>query len=220
MSKVVLVLVGMVTPILVGLVPPAIAQDTAPVVPAPSVIPTPEATPTPERSPQPEAAPPPADLPILPPITSNEDLYKLRNGFPARPLDETEMLRLEITLSRRQAALYRGNTLLKTYPIAVGKPGWETPTGTFKVENKIKDPSWVSPSSKDLVIPGGDPENPLGRFWIGFWTNGKSWIGFHGTPSPQSVGRAASHGCIRMHHHDVEDLFQQVAIGTPVKVLP
>lgn len=220
MSKVGLVLVGMVTPILVGLVLPAIAQDTSPVVPAPPVVPTPEATITPERSPQSDAAPPASNLPILPPITSNEDLYKLRNGFPARLPDETEMLRLEITLSRRQVALYRGNTLLKTYPIAVGKPGWETPTGTFKVENKIKDPSWMNPSSHDMVIPGGDPENPLGRFWIGFWTNGKSWIGFHGTPKPQSVGRAASHGCIRMHHQDIEDLFQQVAIGTPVKVLP
>ncbi len=130
-----------------------------------------------------------------------------------------EVLRLEISLSRRQVALYRGETVVKTYPIAVGRPGWETPTGTFKVETKIKDPAWIHPLEKGVTIPGGDPENPLGRFWIGFWTDGKNWIGFHGTPNPKSVGTAASHGCIRMFNKDVEELFSQVNVGTEVRVV-
>ena len=128
-------------------------------------------------------------------------------------------LRLEISRSRRQVTLYRGDTAVKKYPIAVGRPGWETPLGTFKVRQKFKNPTWVHPLEKGVVIPGGDPENPLGRYWIGFWTDGKNWIGFHGTPNPKSVGRPASHGCIRMYNKDVEELFQQVSLGTVVTVI-
>lgn len=145
-----------------------------------------------------------AALPPLPPINFSE-------------LDET--LRLEIRLSRRQVALFKGEKVLKTYPIAVGRPGWETPTGTFKVQQMFKNPTWVHPLQKGVVIPGGDPENPLGRFWIGFWTDGKNWIGFHGTPNPKSVGTAASHGCIRMYNQDIEELFKQVSLGTVVTVV-
>ena len=131
----------------------------------------------------------------------------------------TQALRLEIHLSRRQVVLYRGETPLKTYAIAVGRPGWETPVGKYEVKQMIKNPTWVHPLEKDVVIPGGDPENPLGRYWIGFWTDGKNWIGFHGTPTPRSVGRAASHGCVRMYNRDVEELFKQVTVGTVVTVV-
>jgi lipoprotein-anchoring transpeptidase ErfK/SrfK len=129
-----------------------------------------------------------------------------------------EALRLEIRLSQRQVTVYRGSQQIKSYPIAVGRPGWETPTGDFKVMEMVKDPAWVHPF-KGVRIAGGDPENPLGRRWIGFWTDGKNWIGFHGTPNPQSVGKASSHGCIRMHNKDVEELFQKVSLGTVVRVV-
>ncbi len=132
---------------------------------------------------------------------------------------DTQALRLEIRLSRRKVTLYRGNTVVKSYAIAVGRPGWETPMGTYEVKQMIKNPTWVHPLEKGVVIPGGDPENPLGHYWIGFWTDGKNWIGFHGTPTPRSVGKAASHGCIRMYNKDVEDLFKQVTLGTVVTVV-
>jgi lipoprotein-anchoring transpeptidase ErfK/SrfK len=83
----------------------------------------------------------------------------------------------------------------------------------------VKNPTWINPLKKGISIPGGDPENPLGRFWIGFWTDGKNWIGFHGTPNQKSVGTAASHGCIRMYNKDVEELFKKVSLGTEVKVV-
>lgn len=137
-----------------------------------------------------------------------------------KPTNSTEPLRLEIRLSRRQVTLYQGSTRVKSYPIAVGRKGWETPTGTFKVMQLFRDPAWAHPLKKGIVIPGGDPENPLGRFWIGFWTDGKNWIGFHGTPTPKSVGTAASHGCIRMYNKDITELFPQVSAGTPVTVVP
>ncbi len=130
----------------------------------------------------------------------------------------TQLKRLEISLSRRQLTLYSDNLPIKTYPIAVGRSGWETPMGNFKVIEKLKNPRWINPLTKES-IPGGDPENPLGNYWIGFWTNGKQWIGFHGTPNPNSVGTAASHGCIQMYNKDIEDLFHQVTPGTPVNVV-
>ncbi|MEI2577558.1 L,D-transpeptidase [Scytonema sp. PRP1] len=126
---------------------------------------------------------------------------------------------LKISLSRRQVTLYRGKTEIKSYPIAVGRRGWQTPIGNFRVREMLENPTWIHPLKKGIAIPGGDPENPLGRYWIGFWTNGKNWIGFHGTPNPESVGKAVSHGCIRMYNKDVEELFSQVRIGTPVTVV-
>jgi lipoprotein-anchoring transpeptidase ErfK/SrfK len=128
-------------------------------------------------------------------------------------------MRLEISRSKRRVTLYQGDVAVKSYAIAVGKSGWETPLGTWRVQQKLRNPRWIHPLTGESV-KGGDPENPLGRYWIGFWTNGKNWIGFHGTPNPESVGRAASHGCVRMYDRDVEELFQTVSLGTPVKVTP
>jgi lipoprotein-anchoring transpeptidase ErfK/SrfK len=129
----------------------------------------------------------------------------------------SQPMRLEIRLKQRRVNVYQGDAKVKSYPIAVGKAGWETPTGTYQVRQMIRNPAWVHPL-KGYTIPSGDPENPLGRFWIGFWTDGKNWIGFHGTPNPESVGTAASHGCIRMYNRDVEELFGKVRLGTEVVV--
>ncbi|NDJ17578.1 L,D-transpeptidase [Myxacorys almedinensis] len=126
-------------------------------------------------------------------------------------------LRLEIQLSQRRVTLYQGNTTLKSYPIAVGRPGWETPKGTYKVQQRIQNPAWIHPMTGEKV-KGGDPENPLGNYWLGFWTDGRNWIGFHGTPTPKSVGTAASHGCIRMYNQDISELFAKIPLGTEVTV--
>ncbi|MBW4648473.1 MAG: L,D-transpeptidase [Kastovskya adunca ATA6-11-RM4] len=127
--------------------------------------------------------------------------------------------RLELSLSRRQVTLYQGTTPIKSYPVAVGRPGWETPTGNFQVRQMLRNPTWIHPWT-DKAIPGGDPKNPLGRYWIGFWTDGNNWIGFHGTPNPETVGTAASHGCVRMYNKDIEELFNQVDMETVVTVIP
>lgn len=127
-------------------------------------------------------------------------------------------IRLEVKLGDRQVRLYRGNTLLKHYPIGIGRPGWETPTGNFLVGQKKRNPAWISPFTNE-EIPANDPRNPLGGYWIGFWTDGTNWIGFHGTPDLRTIGRAASHGCLHMRQNDLRDLFAQVQMGTPVKVV-
>jgi L,D-transpeptidase ErfK/SrfK len=126
-------------------------------------------------------------------------------------------IRLELNLSQRQVTFFRANQPIKSYPVAIGRPGWETPTGTFKLETMYRNPKWINPFTGEL-IPGGDTDNPLGRRWMGFWTDGHNWAGFHGTNSVTSIGTAASHGCVRMFEKDIEELFERVAVGTPVTV--
>jgi lipoprotein-anchoring transpeptidase ErfK/SrfK len=130
-----------------------------------------------------------------------------------------EPLRLELNLSQRRVTLFKDGKAFKSYPVAVGRPGWETPTGNFKIETMYKNPKWVNPFTGELV-PGGAADNPLGRRWMGFWTDKKNWAGFHGTNSVSSIGTAASHGCVRMFEKDIEELFELVAVGTPLKVKP
>jgi lipoprotein-anchoring transpeptidase ErfK/SrfK len=124
--------------------------------------------------------------------------------------------RLVIKVSERRVYVYQEDKVLTSYPIAVGKKGWETPLGDFKIITKILNPSWQSPWNGKIIPPGAD--NPLGDRWIGFWSDGKDTIGFHGTPAENTVGRAASHGCVRMRNADVRALFEMVELNTPVIV--
>lgn len=193
-------------------------QATAPLLqPEPSVIvPIAPLELTPDLLPG-VVSPVPADSELDLPSSKPDKLQPLYQEEPFR-LNQLP-LRLEIKLSRRRLTVYRGGTAIKSYAIAVGRPGWETPVGTYKVRQMFRNPTWLHPLKKGISIPGGDPENPLGRYWIGFWTDGKNWIGFHGTPNPKSVGTAASHGCIRMYNKDIEELFQKVSLGVEVKVV-
>jgi lipoprotein-anchoring transpeptidase ErfK/SrfK len=107
-----------------------------------------------------------------------------------------------------------------TYHVAVGDPKYPTPYGQFSVQTMQKNPPWNVPKSEwagalaGKTIPGGDPRNPLVARWIGF--NGS--VGFHGTKDLASLGRAASHGCVRMDPKDVKDLYTRLRVGTPVIV--
>ena len=117
--------------------------------------------------------------------------------------------------------LYKHLRRYKSYGIAVGQAGLETPAGLHSVINKQVDPAWSVPneawagSLAGQVIPGGAPDNPLKARWIGFFAGD----GIHGTADDASIGSAASHGCIRMHVPDVEDLYDRVDIGDPVYVI-
>lgn len=125
---------------------------------------------------------------------------------------------LVVDLSDRRVSVYQGVVLQSSYDIAVGKAGWETPVGTFVVNDMQVDPHWKHPITGQDVGPG--PDNPLGSRWIGFWSDGENVIGFHGTHQTDLIGQAVSHGCIRMRNGDIEALFQQVAPGTAVIVQP
>ncbi|MBD2253272.1 L,D-transpeptidase family protein [Nostoc parmelioides] len=121
-----------------------------------------------------------------------------------------------VDLSDRRTYVYAGDVVIASYPIAIGKRGWETPTGTFNVSHMEHDPIWRHPIT-GKVFPAG-VDSPLGERWIGFWSDGRNKIGFHGTPDTHLLGTAISHGCLRMRNSDVRLLYDQVEVGTPVIV--
>jgi lipoprotein-anchoring transpeptidase ErfK/SrfK len=118
----------------------------------------------------------------------------------------------------KQLRLYKNLKLVHRYRIAVGKAGLETAAGRYKILDKQVDPVWHVPLSDwagDLAgktIPAGDPRNPLEARWMAFHDG----QGIHGTAELDSLGTAASHGCIRMAVTDVKQLYKQVKVGTPV----
>jgi lipoprotein-anchoring transpeptidase ErfK/SrfK len=116
--------------------------------------------------------------------------------------------------------LYRDLKPVKTYGIAVGQVGLETPAGLYHIQNKAINPAWHVPNSDwagDLagqIIPGGTAENPLKARWMGIFDG----AGIHGTDATGSIGTAASHGCIRMLIPDVVELYDEVEVGAPVYI--
>lgn len=150
-------------------------------------------------------------------VTTTPDLPSL--GTPERFLPNLKpIIRLVIKLSDRRVYVYQNDKVQTSFPIAVGRAGWETPTGSYQVLQMIRNPSWQNPFTGEVIPPG--TENPLGTRWIGFWTDGSNFIGFHGTPNEETVGTPASHGCIRMYDRDVQKLFEMVGVGTKVSVVP
>ncbi|ALB42986.1 MULTISPECIES: L,D-transpeptidase [Nostocales] len=121
-----------------------------------------------------------------------------------------------VDLSDRRVYVSQYNEIIASYPIAIGKKGWETPTGNFKIIHKEHDPIWRHPIT-NAVFEGGS-DSPLGDRWIGFWSDGRNQLGFHGTPDVDLLGAAVSHGCLRMRNSDVRMLYSQVSIGTQVLV--
>ena len=117
--------------------------------------------------------------------------------------------------------LYKNLKLDRSYGIAVGKVGLETPAGRYSVQNKAVDPAWNVPNSDwagelaGRTIPGGVPENPLKARWLGIY-NG---VGIHGTSDEGSIGSNASHGCIRMRVAEVKELYDEVPVGAPIYIL-
>jgi lipoprotein-anchoring transpeptidase ErfK/SrfK len=119
--------------------------------------------------------------------------------------------RIVVSIPDRKLALVEDGRAVRIYPVAVGAAATPSPTGSFTVIARVVHPTWYGPRK---VVPPGK-SNPLGPRWIGLSRRG---YGIHGTSSPRSIGRPASHGCIRMHNADVEELFGLVAIGDAVEL--
>jgi lipoprotein-anchoring transpeptidase ErfK/SrfK len=125
-----------------------------------------------------------------------------------------------VKLRTRKLYLYNGDQLEKQYDIAIGLPSFPTPRGWYTIINKRKYPTWSNPgsawaASMPSYIPPG-PGNPLGTRALDLDSPG---IRIHGTSKDYSIGTAASHGCMRMHRRDVEELFELVPVGTKVIIL-
>jgi lipoprotein-anchoring transpeptidase ErfK/SrfK len=125
--------------------------------------------------------------------------------------------RVVVNLGQRKLRLIQDGRVAKTYRVAIGTSAHPTPTGKYEIIDKQVDPAWFPPDSPWAaglgVVPPG-PGNPLGTRWIG--TSAPA-IGIHGTYASYSIGTAASHGCIRMNIDEVEELFEEVSLGSSVE---
>ena len=119
--------------------------------------------------------------------------------------------RIVVSIPDRKLTLLEGDRIVKTYDVAVGKISTPTPEGEFQIINHIQNPTYYGTG----VVIGPGNGNPLGTRWMGL--NAKGY-GIHGTNVPSSIGKAASHGCIRMRQQDLEELFDLVNVGTTVEL--
>jgi lipoprotein-anchoring transpeptidase ErfK/SrfK len=127
-----------------------------------------------------------------------------------------------VDVSDNTLVLYEALRVLKEYRVATGTPGYPTPVGTFEIVDKKENPTWYNPApdtwGADLPpFIGPGPGNPLGT--RAMYLNAPG-IRIHGTWDSSSIGTAASHGCIRMHIEDAEELYPLVPIGARVIVKP
>jgi lipoprotein-anchoring transpeptidase ErfK/SrfK len=125
-----------------------------------------------------------------------------------------------VKLGSRRLFLYEGPQVVKEYGIAIGMASFPTPRGVFQIVNKRRYPTWSNPGSgwaKSMPARiGPGPGNPLGTRALDLNEPG---IRIHGTSKDYSIGTAASHGCMRMHRRDVEELFELVPVGTRVVII-
>ena len=127
-----------------------------------------------------------------------------------------------INVAEQRLYWFRGEDDVVTHPIGTGRVGYTTPRGTTKIVRKKEHPTWTPGASAHrddptlpVVVKAG-PENPLGdhALYLGW----PSYL-IHGTNEPDGVGRRVSRGCIRLYPEDILSLFEQVPIGTPVRVI-
>ena len=130
-----------------------------------------------------------------------------------------------INIPQRMLFYFKSGSLVAAYPASLGRRTWRTPQGDFEVLEKEKDKTWVVPLSiqKEMLrkglplkteVPPG-PKNPLGRHWIRISPS----EGIHGTNAPASIYKFQTHGCIRLLPENIASLFEEVPIGTPVKIV-
>lgn len=128
-----------------------------------------------------------------------------------------------LELGKRQISLLENGKVMGSWPVAVGDPATPTPTGRFKVRNKVVNPQYQSTKS-GKNNPTVGPQGPLGDRWIGFHYTERDQFGIHGTPTAWEwtvkSRSAVSHGCVRMLTPHVRQLFDKVDVGTPVVVKP
>jgi murein L,D-transpeptidase YcbB/YkuD len=132
-------------------------------------------------------------------------LMALLWSMPAQA-EEAAPLRIDLNIPALKLSLYEGETLVRSYPVAVGQPGYPTPTGRYTISHAEWNPWWYPPTHREWArnerdTPPG-PNNPMGRVKLFFMP----LYFIHGTPDDQSIGTPASRGCVRMLNRDVIEL--------------
>ncbi len=118
-----------------------------------------------------------------------------------------------VDVSKNHLILYFNGKPIEEYQVCTGKTDSPTPIGTFKITDKLEKPTWYKTGA---VVAPGDPENGLGTRWLGF---DKKGYGIHGTNEPESIGKHASSGCVRMLNKNVEELYALVPSGSEVTIV-
>jgi len=120
--------------------------------------------------------------------------------------------RIVVSIPDRKMAVMESDRVVRIFPVAVGATRTPSPTGVHHIISHVTDPTWYT---KGRIVPPGK-SNPLGTRWMGLSLKG---YGIHGTNRPSSIGHNASHGCIRMRNHDVEEVFEIMAVGDTVELV-
>lgn len=116
-----------------------------------------------------------------------------------------------VDLSTYTLTIHSHGWYVRHYQIGIGRDG-KTPIGVFTVKDKLENPEWYDPDGG--VVDADDPDNPLGEYWLGLGDH----IGIHGTIDPDSIGKAASRGCIHLGDADIEEVFSLLSVGSQVKI--
>jgi len=149
-------------------------------------------------------------------------MLKRTNGLSSDRINLGDTLKIidgtwsvHVDVARRELRVLLNDRFFKRYDVGVGKPGSETPVGTYLIKSKQTNPDWYK--SEGVKIPFGDPRNELGTRWLG-WD--KKSFGIHGTNNPASIGKNASSGCVRMNNSDVEELFDILPYNAEISKNP
>jgi L,D-transpeptidase ErfK/SrfK len=135
-----------------------------------------------------------------------------QNTAPAPEASAARPKRLVIiSIPDRKLIVIEKGAVIQVFSIAVGASASPSPTGMFTIARRLTFPTYYHAG---VVIPPGK-DNPLGPRWVGL---NKQGYGIHGTNAPTSVGKAASHGCIRMRNRDIVQFFALVKVGDPVEI--
>jgi lipoprotein-anchoring transpeptidase ErfK/SrfK len=129
----------------------------------------------------------------------------------SRRVQADHATRVLVSIPDRKLAIIGDGIVIARFPIAVGAADSPSPTGEFQIVNRVSNPTYYRPGT---VIPSGK-NNPLGTRWVGLSEEG---YGIHGTNAPRSIGRALSHGCIRLRNRDMERLFTMLRVGDVVEI--
>jgi len=130
----------------------------------------------------------------------------------AKPIEEkVRVRRVMVSIPDRKLAVIDGDHVVAQFRVAVGAAESPSPTGQFQIVSRVANPTYYRPGT---VIPSGK-DNPVGTRWLGLSQKG---YGIHGTNIPGSIGRAVSHGCIRLRNRDMEKLFTMVRPGDVVEI--
>lgn len=139
----------------------------------------------------------------------------------------TQPFHARIYKSQFRMDIYLGDTYVRSYRVGLGAENG-TPEGVWRVKERLANPTYFPSESSPhkRVIPADDPNNPLGEWWIGLEgvegaAVGHSGYGIHGTIEPESIGKAVSLGCVRMHNEDVGFVWKLLQPGkSTVTILP